>query len=210
MSAPVADVSATGVKWDLSALFSSLQDPKIDETWAKVNTAADGFASTYRGMVSTLTGSHLAAAIKELEAISNEAGKPGSYASLRFAGDTSDPKIGSFYQQQAEKGSELRVKLMFFSLELMKADQAWADGVLKAPEMATYKHFFETTRAMSPYMLSETEEVLLEETSNTGSRAWQRLHDELTANQVFTFANPVSGENEELTEGEVLEKMRDP
>ena len=210
MSAPVADVAATGVKWDLSALFSSIEDPKIDETWARVNEAADAFATTYRGMVGGLTGAQLAAAIKELESISNEAGKPGSYASLRFAGDTSDPKIGSFYQQQAEKGSELRVKLMFFSLELMKADQGWADEALKAPEMATYKHFMDTTRALSQYMLSETEEILLEEVSNTGSRAWQRLHDELTANQVFNFANPVSGETEELTEGEVLEKMRDP
>lgn len=209
MSAPVADASAAGIRWDLSALFSSLDDPKIEATWQQAHADADAFAAAYRGKVAELDGPGLAAAIQKLEQISNESGKPGSYASLMFAADTSDPAIGSFYQKQMEKGSELRVKLMFFTLELQKMEQDAVDRAMATEEMANYRHFVETTRAFSPYMLSETEEVLLEEAANVGSRAWQRLHDELTANQVFTFIGP-DGKKEELTEGEVLDKMRSP
>lgn len=212
MSAPVQDMAATGVRWDLSSLFSSVDDPKIAQTWKDAHARADEFAAKYRGKIASqaLSPVELAAAIAELEALSSESSKPAHYASLIFAADTSDPANGAFYQEQMENSSALRVKTMFFDLELQKAPDDYIETCLADPAMANYRHYVGVARAYSPHMLSEVEEVLLEETSNTGSRAWVRLHDEITSNQVYRYADPVTGETSELSQEQVIEKLRDP
>ena len=67
-----------------------------------------------------------------------------------------------------------------------------------------YAHYIRTARALSPFRLSEPEEIILEETANTGSRAWDRLFEELTSNQVFKL------DGEDKTQQEVLTLLRDP
>lgn len=212
MAVATQDFAAKGVQWDLSALFSSLHDPKLDATWATANQKADEFAAKYRGKVEqkTFDASGLAQAISELEDLTNDAAKPVLYANLMFAADTSNPEHGGFLQAQTEKMSEVRIKLMFFELELQKADESYIAGLLNDPALSTYKHFITTSRAFSPHTLSETEEVLLEEVANTGSRAWQRLHDELTSNHRYTYTDPNTGDTTVLSQEEILEMLRDP
>ncbi|MCW5939832.1 MAG: M3 family oligoendopeptidase [Fimbriimonadaceae bacterium] len=204
--------AADGVRWDLSALFSGLEDPKIHATWSSCLDRADRFASTYRGRVETagLSPGDLASAIRELEEIENEAVKPVLYANLVFAADTSKPEHGAFLQEQTERSTELRVKTMFFALELQAAPEDYVRSALADPAMADYRHYVGVLRAYSPHRLSETEEVLLEETANTGCRAWQRLHEELTANQEYRYTNPHSGETSVLSQEEVLDLLHDP
>ena len=203
------DTTAQGVRWDLSALFSSQQDPKIEATWQQCHARADLFVQAYKGKVGSLDAAGLAVAIGEIESLTNEASKPSHFAGLLFAADTSDPANGAFLQDQTERSSELRVKLVFFDLELQKIAQSRIDGLLKDPALAVYRHYVGVVRAYTPYMLSETEEVLLEETSNTGVRAWVRLHEEVTANHEFEFLDPATGKTLKLAQEEVMEKARD-
>lgn len=211
MAVAIQDYAAKGVRWDLSALFTSLNDPQIETTWKNAHALADAFAQDYRGKIEsqTLDAQGLAAAIERLETITNSASKPVLFANLLFAADTSNPEHGGFLQAQSERMSELRIKLMFFELELQGAEASYIDGLLATGALDTYAHFIQTTRAFSPYRLSETEEVLLEETANTGSRAWQRLHDELTSNHSYTYKDPHTGETSVLSQEEVLEMLRD-
>lgn len=203
-----ADASAQGVAWDLSFLFSSLEDPRIAESWAEAHRLADKFAASYRGRTAALGGAELARAIEELEQIYLVSSKPGSYASLVYAADASDPRHGAFYAEQAEKGTELNVKLVFFELEIQGGSDEWAEAAAAAPEMAKYRHYLATTRMYSPHRLSEPEEVLIEEAANTGARAWVRLHDEILSNHKFAFHDPESGEAMELSQEEVLHRLR--
>ena len=71
MSAATQEPAAAGVTWDLSALFSGIDDPKIDQTWATMHERADAFAEKYRGKIESgsLSPVELAQAIKELEDI---------------------------------------------------------------------------------------------------------------------------------------------
>jgi oligoendopeptidase F len=204
--------AAEGVRWDLSALFEGLDDPKIDATWATCHERADRFDRAYRGRVKSgnLAPDELAAAIREIESIENEASKPVLYANLVFAADTSKPEHGAFLQEQTEKATELRVKTMFFTLELQAAPEEAVRIALADPAMANYGHYVTVQRAFSQHRLSETEEVLLEETANTGCRAWQRLHEELTANQQYRFTDPNTGEVKFLSQEEVLDLLHDP
>jgi oligoendopeptidase F len=202
--------AATGVQWDLSALYDSPEDPKIDESWQKAHQEADGFIEKYRSTVASglLAPDELAGALAAYEMLTREAVKPVLYANLLFAADTSDPKLGAFLQEQSEKLSELRVKLIFFELELQEAEDGYIDKVLADRGVENYRHFIEISRKNRPYKLSEIEETLLEETANVGSRAWVRLHEELTANQTFQFVDPETGEEEELSQEEVLNRLR--
>jgi oligoendopeptidase F len=204
--------SAAGVTWDLSALFSGEDDPAIESTWARCMERAQAFAERYRGRVAegVLDPAGLAAAIAEYEAISSEASKPAHYANLRFAADTSDPKLGAFLQSQMEAASRLRVVLLFFTLELQQCPDEYLDRSVADPALENYRHFLEVLRRAGPHRLGETEEKLLELTANTGCRAWVRLHDELTGNHVYRLRDPESGELREATQEEVLDLLRDP
>lgn len=214
MSTVTAALSAEApaIRWDLSALFTDKNDPKIDAGWREVSKKADAFAERYRGKVKSmaLSAPELAGALRELESISILGVKPVVYANLLFAADASDPANGAFLQKQMEEGTAVRVKLMFFELEIQEADGAYIDRLLNDETLSEYRHYIGLVRAYSDHRLTEAEEVILEETANTGSRAWQRLFDELTANQTYRFTHPGTGETSDLSEQEVLDLLRDP
>lgn len=210
--AAAAELATPQVRWDLSALFSGIDDPKIDHTWDRCMKRAEAFEAAYRGKIESpgLTAKALADALIELEDIAKESMKPANFANLLFACDAASPAVGAFMQKQMEKSSDLSVKVMFFELELQAVNQEVIDRLLDDPLLANYRHYIQQARAYSPYRLSEKEEIVLEQTANTGSRAWVRLFEELTANHVFKFNNPESGEVEEMTLPEVTALLREP
>jgi len=203
-----AEVLPPPVRWDLSALFASLEDPKIEAVWQEAHKRADAFATTYRGKINSpdLKAELLFEALSELEGMTTEVVKPLSYANLLFAGDASNPTIGAFLQSQMEKATELQVKLMFFELELQAAPDAMIQSLLSDAKLDNYHHYIQVARTYSPYRLSEKEEVLMEELANTGSRAWNRLFDEVTSNHVFKIT--LDGKVEEKSQQEVLALLR--
>lgn len=207
----LAEIPPPAVRWDLSDLFSSPSDPAVDRAWEKAGKMADAFAENYRGNINTpqLTGETLAKAFRELEQITQECAKPVAFAQLCFVTDTGNPSSGAFLQKQLERGTELNVKLMFFELEVQALEDEHVKRLLEDPKMSNYRHHLRVTRSFSPFRLSEPEEIILEETSNTGARAWVRLFEEITANQTYRFRSP-NGESVELNQEEVLSKLRDP
>ncbi len=210
MAASVQELQTPKERWDLSSLFEGMDDPKIEDSWKTAHQRADVFAQRFREKIDdpALTADTLYSAIIDLERLSNDLAKPLSYANLLFAVDAADPKIGAFMQAQMERASDIRVKLMFFELELQAAKETLIDRALEDKRLKPYEHFIRTTRVFSPYRLSEPEEIILEETANTGSRAWVRLFEEITANHVFKLRRPGSEMEEDLTEQEVLDLLR--
>ena len=206
-----AQLETPKVRWDLSALFSGLDDPKIEQTWEVATQRAAEFAEKYRGKIDSadLTADLLAGAISDIEALYNEVAKPMGYANLMFSTDSADPKIGAFMQKQRERGTSLSVTTMFFELELQAVPAHVIDPLLADPKLAGYTHYILAARMYSPFRLSEPEEIILEEMANTGSRAWVRLFEELTANQVFKLRYPGRLDVKEMTQQEVLTMLRD-
>lgn len=207
-----ADLAPPAVRWDLSALFSGIDDPNIEKTWEEGMARAKAFEARYRGKIESpdLTAKTLAEALVEVEDLVMQVSKPVNYASLLFATDAASPEIGAFLQKQMERSSELNVVLMFFELELQAAKEDVVAPLLNDPALANYRHYIHQARSYSPYRLGEKEEVVLEQVANTGSRAWVRLFEELTANHVFKLTRPGQTEAEDLTEQEVLTLMREP
>jgi oligoendopeptidase F len=80
--------------------------------------------------------------------------------------------------------------------------------LIDAPACARYRHFLSSLRRYRPHTLSEAEEKLLEETANTGRRAFHRLFDETLS--AMTFAVEVDGTPCALNESAVLALLHDP
>jgi oligoendopeptidase F len=211
MSAPAAPAPPQ-VRWDLSAIFSGIDDPRIEQVWTKANSDADAFAERYRGRIEapSLTADTLAKALTEYETLANELAKPLGFAHLLFAADTGDPKLGAFMQKQMERGTELNVKLMFFDLELMAAPDEVIARLVEDPRLANFRHYISVVRTFSDHRLTEPEEIILEEVANTGNRAWERLFEEVTSNHVYKLRRPDSSEVEDASQEELLNLLREP
>src|SRR5436190_14716776 len=122
MTAPDAtiDPELKDVAWDLSHLLDgSREDPRaaVDAMLDEAQRRADLFASEHAGKVAQLDGPGLVAAMRELEAIEELAGRAGSYVQLSFSVDTADPVRGALLQRVQEKGTAIETALLFFQLE---------------------------------------------------------------------------------------------
>ena len=89
--------------WDLSDLYGSMDDPKVMADLTQAEQSAKAFGQARAGKLANLSGAELAAAIAEYEQIQETLGRVGSYAQLLFAGDSTDPAIGRFYQTVNER-----------------------------------------------------------------------------------------------------------
>ncbi len=194
------------IHWNLCDLYESIADPKIDETLAACFARAEAFEANYKGKINRadLTAQTLGMALREYEAISQEAAKPMTFASLLFTTDTGDPARGAFLQKMREQGTRLSLPLLFFDLEIAAIPDETLAPVLDTPEVAPYKHYLGVVRASRTHMLSETEERLMEELANTGGRAWERLFEETTSNAAFHW------NGEELGLAQITAKFMDP
>ena len=198
---------AAGVRWDLADLYAGPDDSRIEADLAAALAHAESFAARWRGRLAEAEPAELAAAIDELERIQEPVARAGSMAGLLFAADTSAPRHGALLQRVQERGSEIRNALVFFELEWLALDEEISRRLLADAALARRRHWLASLRRYRPHVLSEPEERLLEETANTGSRAFTRLFDEILAGLRFPLRR--DGRDELLGEEEVLALLYD-
>jgi oligoendopeptidase F len=199
MSSTVEDVA-----WDLEPLVDGEGEAGADRLLAEAEQRAADFASTYQGTVETIDGPTLASAMDELQAISEMVGKAGSYAMLRFATDTADPRNGALLQRVQEQATSVETKLLFFELEWAALPDDRVGELLEADGLEKTRHHLRTVRRYRPHLLSEPEEKIMAEKSVTGADAWTRLFSELTS------AVEVELEGEKVALDVALSKLMSP
>ena len=171
--------NAAGVRWDLSLICSDVAAAQqlLDETIA----AAEAFDATYRGTVATLDATALAAALAELAEISNALHRVGSYVGLRRSVDVNDDEARDFEtvvdQGMVRAGNALR----FFDLEWIAVDDAVAQPLIDAPELAANRHHLSSERRFRPHVLPDDQERMLSEREPVVS-AWQNLFAQTVSN----------------------------
>lgn len=203
-------MDASGVTWDLSGLYASPRDPALQGDLLQALERAQAFALRYRGTIHVDGGPSpewMAGALAELESIYEQCDRPAIYAHLLHAADARPPEHGALVARTQEGSSRVRAELVFFNLEWLAVDETHAQQVIADPACARYRHYLRATRRYRPHVLSEPEEKLLEETANTGRRAFARLFDELLA--AMKFVVEVDGIRRELNESGVLALLHD-
>jgi oligoendopeptidase F len=172
---------AEAIRWDLSDLYTSPTDPKIEATLSHSMERAKAFEAKYKGSVASLEPSDFAAMMRELEDDEDVAAKPEVYAYLLHSQNTHDPAAGRILARVREAGAERGSHGVFFALELAQITDERAARLFADPESAHYRHSIEEARKFRPHQLSEPEERILTEYGPVVNSAWTRLFEELGA-----------------------------
>src|SRR4051812_1730072 len=169
------------VAWDLEPLVDAEGPDGAERQLAEADSRAAAFAERYAGRVEDLDGPAFAAAIAELQAITELVGRAGNYAHLRFSVDTADPANGALVARVNERATAVETKLLFFELEWAALDDERAEAMLAADGLETSRHHLRTIRRYRPHLLTEPEEKIMSEKAVSGRDAWSRLFSEQTS-----------------------------
>jgi len=175
----IEQTGAEEVAWDLSDLYASGDDPRIEGDIAESEAAADAFRDRYYGKVATLSAAELAAAIDELERIESIATRALYYAHMEFSTNMADPARGALVAKLGEKGAGIETKLLFFGLEWAAIEDEQADELLQDSALDHWRHWLSAQRVFRPYLLTEPEEKIVTEKGVSGVSSWGRLYEEV-------------------------------
>jgi oligoendopeptidase F len=196
-------------EWRLGDLYDGMDSPRFAADLARAATDATRFSAAYRGKLEALSagrlaGERLCEAVSAYEALQDLMGRIMSYASLLYAGDTSDTARAKFFGDAQEKVTELAGELLFFELELNRLDDQHLEAAMQDSPLAHYRPWLDDIRKERPHQLKDELEQLFLEKSMSGAAAWNRLFDETIASLRFTLGE------EELTLEPLLGKLQDP
>jgi oligoendopeptidase F len=177
-------------EWDLSDLYSGLDSPQIKADLDQADRDCEAFEARFKGRLAGLAagegaGRALAEAVKQYEGIDDRLGRLISYASLVYAGNTTDPDRAKFYGDVQERITAASLHLLFFTLELNRVPDEQLDAAMGDPALGHYRPWIEDVRKEKPYQLEDRIEELFHEKSVTGYSAWNRSFDETIAGLRF-------------------------
>ena len=178
MTTTDADLTASDVTWNLETLLgeSSSVDALLDEAKA---LAAE--LESERGKIGSMDAASLASMMTKLGQLNEVTSRAGHYGMLKFSENMGDPERAAQMQHIQEEATAISSGLVFIELEVAAADDDQFNSVLKDKRLDFCRHYLENVRRTRPYMLSESEEKILIETSVSGSNSWVRLFSEQTS-----------------------------
>jgi oligoendopeptidase F len=196
-------------EWDLSDLYSGLDDPEYAADMARAEEECRLFSETYSGRVAEIAAgadnsARLAEAVRRYEGIEDLLGKLMSFAGLVYSGDTTDEARAKFYGDTRERLTNASTDLLFFALELNRVDDAVMNAAMAEGPLARYAPWIEDLRREKPHQLDDRTEKLFLEKSVTSNAAWDRLFNETIASLRFSV------QGEEMPLEPTLNKLQDP
>lgn len=170
----MAVTAAEDVRWDLSDLASGADAARTGI--AELVDRARSFGERYRGRIAELDAAGMRALLDELDDLEQDRSRLQVYVSSRLNLDTTDAEANDLTTYARDRGAEIESELVFIGIEWLQLDDARADELLAAPELAPYAHKLRVARLEKPYVKSEPEEQALNARQSAVS-AWQALHD---------------------------------
>ena len=193
-----ADLTAADVAWDIDSIVPD--GSSSADLFDQADVLADGLTSL-RGRVGDLDVSELAEAMHTMAELQDAMSRAAHHAMLAFSTATDDPARGAAMAAAQERSTAIGTKLIFFDLEWAAADDRHAAAVLADPRLDFCRHHLDNLRLSRPYLLSEAEETIVAEKSQTGSAAWTRLFDELTSAITIDLPDELGGSGVPLMQG---------
>ncbi len=196
-------------EWQLADLYEGMDSPRLQADLEGADSDSKDFETRWKGNLTSAaakTGDDgLGAALKQFETLQELLGRIVSFAGLTYFSDTSDPQRAKFYGDIQSKVTDTSSRLLFFTLELNRIEDAVIDTAMQDdPDAAHYAPWLTDLRKDRPYQLEDRVEQLFHEKSVTGHGAWNRLFDETMSSLRFTV------DGEELTIEPTLNKLQSP
>jgi oligoendopeptidase F len=189
-----AITAVDNVRWELSSIYSGIDDPQIEVDIQEFAKLAQAFHANHKGMLADT----LARAISEYSELEMLGNKVMVYLSLQQSLDVTDEVVKAKVAHAQRTMSQIQGEyLTFFELELVALDDAalerWYAG-----DQTVRKHcpWIEHQRVFKPHLLTEPVEAALTKRSPFGTASWDELFDEFAADLRFEL----KGEKKTLTE----------
>ena len=183
MTQPTSDLGDLP-EWRLEHLYAGIDSPVFVTDMARAAAQAKIFAHTHKGQLSALLaegGDALAGPVREYEALQDLMGRLMAFASLTYAGDTTDGAKAKFYGDAGQKITDIAGEVLFFELEINRLEDVALDAAMAGGALAHYRPWLEDIRKEKPHQLDDRIEQLFLEKSVSGASAWNRLYDETLA-----------------------------
>lgn len=194
--------AAQGITWNLNDLYSSPEDPRIEQDLKLAREKAIAFENKYKPLFAKPASLPIFDLVHDYKEIVTLLTKPSVYSSLMFSGQTNAAAIGAFMQHIQVTITDIQSHLLFFEVEWNKLDENTVKKLTSDSKLAADLHYLQKMRAWAPHTLKEGEEKIMAIKDDTGSNAFSRLFDE-TMNSVPFFIEE-KGQRAKKTEGEVL------
>jgi oligoendopeptidase F len=173
-------------EWNLNDLYPGVDSSELKWDLENAGNQCVAFETDFKGRLAVLAaGGTLVEAVKRYEFLEELLGRLISYASLVYAGNSTDPVRAKFYGDVQERITAASLHLLFFTLELNRIDDAVLDAAMRDPALGHYRPWIEDVRKDKPYQLEDRVEELFHEKSVTGYSAWNRQYDETVAELRF-------------------------
>ncbi|MDR3126653.1 MAG: M3 family metallopeptidase [Rickettsiales bacterium] len=174
------DKSLAVARWDLSALYASQDDPRIDSDVAEIGRLAADFM-LFRGRL----GEKLDDALRLYARIS-ELSDCVRYLYLLSALDAGDQGVKKRLSFVSEQIAAATSGMSFFSTELGRLDaDAYERQVAASEFLKKNRAFADEIRKNAKYLLSDKEEALLVRLSPFGPGEWDDMLDEFESSVSF-------------------------
>ena len=172
--------------WDLSDLYSGMDDPRIEKNLDSYKKLNQNLSRRYKGKIDSIAPEDFRKALQMVEESGILGSKLGVYAYLNMVTRMKDSQAVAFYQNIEEKLTDYSKPSIFFSLEINKLSKDRFEALLKDREVAFFRPFLERVRRFKNHELSEEVEEVFHDKSVTSGSAWRRFYDEHSAGLVYT------------------------
>jgi oligoendopeptidase F len=187
------------ITWDLTELFPSLIDPKVNQAIAEATELADAFEKTYRGKITGLSADGLLQCLRDVETFEAKFSDIALFSSLSFSADMTKLQTQALNDRVDKLSANMGKQLAFYSLELGSLVKS-NPQIIKAKALSNYRHVLERIRRRVEHQLSEVEEQLIIEKDQFGVNAWEELQSKWLNTRLFDVT--VLGEKKTLSYGE--------
>ncbi|MFZ1752997.1 MAG: M3 family oligoendopeptidase [Caldilineaceae bacterium] len=195
--------------WDLSELLPEPSEALIEERLGQIEETVQTFVGLRDKLSPEMDPDILIAAVRQYEALIEQAQLLGGYGSLWFSSDTQSPDALSFRNRMQQVFTDVQNRTLFFSLWWKSLDDDQAERLLPdATEQPDYRHYLEEMRLFKPYTLDEKSEQLINVKDANGVDALLTIYSMLTNRLEFDLT--VDGETKKVTRGELMAQVYSP
>lgn len=187
-------IADSDARWNLSSIYSGIDDSQIDRDIAEFTRRAEKFRSDHKGKLADTLG----AAIADYSELEMLGGKVMVYLSLQQSLDVTNEAVKTKFAYAQQIMSQVQGEyLTFFELELVALDDAVLAGLYASDEVVSrHRPWIEHQRVFKAHLLSEAVESALTKRSPFGPDSWDEFFDECEADLRFDHR----GEKKNLTE----------
>ncbi|HWA51915.1 MAG TPA: M3 family oligoendopeptidase [Patescibacteria group bacterium] len=195
------------INWNLSDFYNSVSDPKIEKDKKEILFLTENFNKIYKNKINSpkITSTLFLKSLLDYQNIIEKTAIIEIYASLIFSTDSISNISKNLYQSSSEFGTQINANILWYQLEIINLDDKLFKKLLNDKKIKNFTHFLTTLRIMKPFTLSENEEKIMTQKSQTSSQAFVRLYDQTQSTEKFELK--IKDKNKTLTISEIQSIM---